>query len=287
MTPPILIIDCHAIGHAAKHTYGALSHDGSPTGVIYGFLIKILTLARDFKTNKFVFAWDSGKSFRRGIYPEYKNKDIEYSAEEVEELRHAKHQFADLRIDVLPRLGFKNIFIQTGLEADDIIASVVMNNEGNKIVVSDDRDLYQLLDYCNIFKIKKKVIYTKESLNKSWGCTPDEWREMKLYAGCTGDNVPNIPRVKEKTAIKYIKGTASAKITCEISRVVSSESEFIERNRKLTSLPFEGTEIIKLNDFPPLKFNEIYRVCSDLGFNSLLFKKNYQHIWQFLCEEEV
>jgi len=279
---PIIIIDSHAVGHAAKHSYGGLSYGGEPVGVIYGFLTKMLSLAQKFDTRKFVFTFDSGKSYRRDIYSGYKIKDIEYSEEEIENNRIARYQLGLLRTQVLPELGFSNIYIQTGLEADDIIASCVIHNKGTKIILSDDRDLYQLLGYCDMFKLKKKKLYTKQNLKDRWGCTPEEWKEMKIYAGCKGDKVPNIPGVAEKTALKYLQGRASVKVETKINLFLRENPDFIDRNKSLTWLPFEDTQKIKFKEFNKLQYMDIYRVCNRYGFNSLI-NKNYNRTWERFC----
>lgn len=284
MSEPTLIFDCHAIGHAAKHGYHGLMYRGEPTGVIYGFLIKVLSLVDKFKTRRLVFAWDSGKRYRREVYPDYKKKDKEWTSEEAEENRIAKVQFGELRTHVLPSLGFKNIFIQTGLEADDIIASFVINNPGDNIVISDDQDLYQLLDHCNLFKIKSKKMYTREDLRKEWGVNPDGWIHVKRLSGCTGDNVPNIPGVKEKTAIKYLKGTLSPSRTLKINNFLADNPGFEDQNRKLTQLPFVGTKDYHFSEYPDnLNLMTVSQVCEWFGFSSLL-KKGYWQTWEFLCE---
>ena len=51
------------------------------------------------------------------------------------------------RINIIPKMGFKNSFIRTGQEADDIIAQLTIDYPGMTIV-SNDKDLYQLLDNC-------------------------------------------------------------------------------------------------------------------------------------------
>ena len=65
--------------------------------------------------------------------------------EEKEDLNQGYRQLNEFRMTVLPALGVKNIYIQTGYESDDLIASIVKNNSGNFIIVTNDNDLYQLL----------------------------------------------------------------------------------------------------------------------------------------------
>jgi DNA polymerase-1 len=284
MESPTVIIDCHGVGYASRTAYGSLSYGGMPTSVIYGFLNRILGFVRNFQTRDLVFAWDSGRSFRKDLYPMYKKKDIEFSPEEYQEYIETKKLFATLRIKILPFLGFNNVYIQTGMEADDIMASVVYNNRGEMIIATDDKDLYQLLDHCTMYKLRQKKLYTVANLDKEWGVTPKEWIEVKRLAGCNGDNVPNIPRVREKTAIKYMRGKLKGDKAVLISQFIA-EKKFLDRNSKLTKLPFEGTDKIKLVQQQPLEMIKIMNVCSKYGLDSLM-KGNNLEAWNFLCKGE-
>ena len=273
---PILIFDCHAIGHSCKHSYGLLSYDGRPTGIIYGFLTQILTLSKKHDTTDFVFAWDSGKSLRKLFFPDYKKRRSEMTPEEVEDHKIAIKQFQLLRSDILPYLKFKNNFLQTGYEADDIIASIVKNYDKNFIVASDDKDLYQLLDRCKMWKLKKKQIYTKMDLREEWGCNPSEWAEMKKYAGCKGDSVPNIPGIAELSALKYLNGSLTGK---KLQDIRETDKSILERNGKLTCLPYEGINNFELSLRTNFDISDFLDIFDRYGLYSFL-KGNRLKDWK-------
>lgn len=278
----IIVLDCHAVCHAQKHIHGILSYDDRPTGIIYGFLNQILSLSKKFETSKFLFAWDSGRSFRKDVYLKYKERDVEYTEEEILEHSIAKKQFTCLRQKVLPQMGFKNIFIQTGLEGDDIIASLVIRNKGDFIVCTDDKDLYQLLDHCNLWLLRKKKLYTKEHLLVEWLATPDNWRKQKEYSGCRGDKVPHVPGVADKTAIKYVKG--EMKITSKVWREIEvTDPKFIKRSALLTALPFPGTKIFKLDFNENFEITNFIRVFDQYGFSSFMKKQKIVE-WKEFCK---
>ena len=94
-----LILDCNYLAHRAKHVFGDLSHEGSMTGVIYGFLKDLLILSERFNTQRFIFCWDSKSSKREKIYPLYKanRKAIEYTKEEQEFYKAFQNQMYLLR----------------------------------------------------------------------------------------------------------------------------------------------------------------------------------------------
>lgn len=239
---PRLVLDCNNLCYMAMFTTGDLSWEEKETGVIFGFLRKVFAIAREFKTNMLVFCWDSRKSYRKEFYPEYKaNRHLGLTSEEELERKIAFRQFAELRMTVLPALGFRNNFIQTGYEADDLVACAV-DSCPECIVVSTDADLLQLLDRSTIFNPRTKKKITESDFTKSWfGLSPTQWTEVKAMAGDGTDNIPGIRGVGELTAAKYLAGLLSeGKIK---QKIESGESaEIIERNLKLVDLPYVTSE---------------------------------------------
>ncbi len=249
----ILVIDANCLAHLAKHSKKGLTYGEMETGVIFGFLEQIKILANKFKTNKFIFCWDSKKSKRKELYPEYKShrhKD-KTELERIED-NLAFKQFYDLRTSILPKLGFKNIYIQTGYEADDLIASIVKKNKEDYIVVSTDDDLLQLLDYCNIYNPKTKKLENIATFTEEYGITPDMWSGIKSIAGCTSDNVKGVEGVGIIKAIAYVtKKLNKGKI---YDRIINEGPIISKRNSNLVHLPMVGTIIIT-----PIE-NEIFNI---------------------------
>ena len=146
-----IIIDCHNICYRAFHTTGYLD-----LGIVYGFLKALLDFAKTLESSQFIFCWDSRKSFRKELEPTYKLRPPK-TEEEQEELEEALEQFTQLRKEVLPNLGFRNIFLQPGYEADDLIAHIVQRFPGDYTIVSGDEDLYQLLNQSKLYKRQPKL----------------------------------------------------------------------------------------------------------------------------------
>ena len=276
--PKALIIDSNYICHTAKHTMRGLSFDELQTGVIFGFFREIHRCAKKFGTRNFVFAWDSRKNFRKEIFPEYKKKREDHRMTEEEQIISdvAFPQFTKLRQNILPQFGFENIFIQTGYESDDLIASIVRNSSKSLdlTVVSSDADLYQLLDQCSMFNLRKKAMYGLGDFTKEYGISPKEWSMVKALAGCSTDGVPGIGGVGEITAIKHITDQLK-KTPKNKDKFTSTDSqEIINRNLKLVRLPFKGTKEISLSE-DNFKQETFYRddfmdICQTYGFRSFL-----------------
>lgn len=271
----ILIIDSNNLAYSSFYTFGSLSYLEKKTGVIFGFIQKIFSLAKKFETNEFIFCWDSRKSYRGLIYSEYKaNRRKDLSEQEKIDLNLAFNQFMELRIKTLPAMGFNNNLMQVGYEADDLIAKIVYGNRSvDNIIVSTDQDMYQLLDKASIYNHKTKKIIKRGNFVNKYLIPPDLWAEVKAVAGCSSDNVVGIVGVGELTVIKYLTDKLpDGKIK---SRIESDEGKkIIERNRKLVYLPFQGRKKLEVDfETDNLSKRRFVNVFVNNGFESLLKKE--------------
>ena len=128
---------------------------------------------------------------------------------EKEEWEIAFDQFKQLRKRILPRIGFNNNHLQTGYEADDLIAKYVKDNAEELVIASADNDLLQLLYFADFLNLSKNKLITSKSFFSEYGILPAQWGMVKQIAGCSSDNVKGIQGVGEITAIKYLKGELS------------------------------------------------------------------------------
>jgi DNA polymerase-1 len=270
----------------ASYVLEHLETDERKTGVIYGFLKQVLALGKRFETDNLYFCWDSKKSHRKRLFPEYKEsrKKKELTIDEIENIKITREQLNQLRKEILPELGFNNSFIYTGYEADDIITTLSFKLSGHNIIVSTDNDLFQLLrDNVEIYNTKTRRAFTKKDFEERYEISPEDWAEVKALAGCSSDGVPGIPGVGEKKAIQYIKGTLSKGKIWE--RIESEEGQQIyDRNVKLVKLPFGKFDI----DSSRFCGNEITQnvlvdVFDRLRFASFLNKKTLQDWTMTFC----
>ena len=250
-----LIIDCHNVGYSSFYTFGELSYQEKKTGVIFGFLRQIFNLAKKFETNKFIFCWDSRKSYRKLIYPEYKESryNKELTKEELRDLKLAREQFTTLRKDILPRMGFNNNFMQVGYEADDLMAKLALdiNNVHWTTLVTSDKDLYQMLYECSIYNLSTKKEIDWKWFTDKYGIVCYEWSDVKAIGGCDSDGVKGIKGAADPTksesskALSYFKQELTSGVIFD--KIQSKEGKrIIKRNKRLIKLPFEGKIPIKL-----------------------------------------
>ncbi|MFW6352168.1 MAG: 5'-3' exonuclease [Bacteroidota bacterium] len=251
-----------------------LSYNGKNTGVIFSFMRRVMTIALELNCPQVVFAWDSKHSHRKRRLSCYKEK-VDRGKSKQEEItdRICFPQFHEIRDKILPRLGFQNSFRFTGFEADDIIATITTKNgyalKPVSYIVSADQDLYQLIrEGILMYHPSKKELMGLDDFCKKYNLIPEEWTSVKALAGCSSDNVPGIPGVGEKTAIKYLKGELTKGKVFE--RIVGEEGQHIyRRNYPLVALPFESIPEIKLvkDELDLTIWSEVFL---ELGFVSLL-----------------
>jgi len=272
-----LILDSSYICYRNKYKIKDLPFNEIRVGIIYGYLEDILKLAEKHKTPNLIHTWDSQKSIRKELYPEYKNNRNNNLTEKDLIIHHmCKEQFPVIRKKILPKLGFRSNFICSNYESDDIIAKLCekYHEKYDLTVISRDKDLYQLLDYCNMWNFETKEFYTKESFKSQWGIDSNSWGTVKTYSGCSSDNVDGVPNVREKTAIKYLNGTLN-KNTKAYKNIENNNGQRIAfRNKDLVLLPcplMNGRDFeIKKDQF---SLDGLIEICNEYGFVDIVNTK--------------
>lgn len=277
MNEPYLILDCNYLCHRAKHVFGDLSHDGSATGVIYGFLKDMLSLRERFQSERFVFCWDSAESKRKALWPSYKEhrkKQTELSCEEEKFEVAFRKQMTRLQGEYLFIIGYRNIFCQSGYESDDIIAEICrsLSKEDQAVIVTADQDLYQCIaPNVQWFNPRTKEQLTFKKFQKKFEIRPRQWAVVKAIAGCTSDNVPGIVGIGETRALLYVSGKMK-KESKTYQSIKKGWKNIVLRNRPLVELPFSGLKKIHLksDEVTQEGFNA---VCNFLGFGSIRYRR--------------
>lgn len=210
MPPVIYLIDGHAL---AYRTYFALTsggtsrfqtHSGEPTAGIFGFVSVIFKILETEKPDYLAVAFDTGKTFRNDLYPDYKatrEKMPDDLKSQIERLRQLIDAFP------FPRLEME------GFEADDVLGSVakhaVEKGLGVKIITGD-RDLLQLVTDSIIVnlagsKLAEAKDYAPKDVKEYLGVHPGQVVDYKALVGDQSDNIPGVSGVGEKTAVSLLE----------------------------------------------------------------------------------
>lgn len=208
MAEKIMLIDGNSIVNRAFYGVPLLTNsEGQYTNAVYGFLNILFKLLDEDQPQYLGVAFDlSAPTFRHKTFDGYKGTRKGMP----EELR----QQMPLLKEVLRTMGIA-IYEQEGFEADDILGSLSLRAKESgliPIVISGDRDLLQLADDIVKIRIPKtkgarteiEDYYAKDVMEK-YGVTPMEFIDVKALMGDTSDNVPGVPGIGEKTAIKIIQ----------------------------------------------------------------------------------
>lgn len=276
-----IVIDANGLAWNIFYGVKGLSHNNKDTNVIYGFLNELLYLGHRFKSNDFVFCWDSKNNYRLRLYPEYKQKRKE-DPKKQEAKAKAFPQFDALRKIILPEMGFKNNYLQGGVESDDLIAKICTDYIQPILLVSGDEDMYQCLyPHVTIYQPSKNRVYTTDDFTEEFNIPFWKWIWVKGYAGCKSDEVKGIEGIGEVKAIQYINQQLKGKSKAYQSIVSKEGKRIYKRNLKLVSLPHPKTKSIELqnNRFSKKGF---IKVCDEYGLESFKTKDWKQWVALFL-----
>lgn len=294
-----LVIDCSSLCYTSAHTLRGLEADEVEVGVIFGFLRQILSIAQKFKSNDFVFCWDSKSSKRTEVFPEYKVKRGKKKKDDPElaAIFAATYtQIHKLKYSILPNMGVLHSFEQEGYEADDLIADVVFGYP-NCIIVTGDEDMFQLLEYADVWMPSKKKLVTSKTFLKEYGISSSKWADVKSLGGCRTDEVPGIPipddtggwskrGVGQGTAIKFLKGELPKHWKAYKAIDSPHGLDICMRNDKLVRLPFKGTNHIILEDYNKWDALGFWSICNELRFESFM-RGNYKTKWEMFFRGDL
>jgi len=215
MPPTLYLIDGHAL---AYRTYFALTmgssdrlqtSSGEPTAGVMGFANVMLRLLEQEQPEYMAVAFDTGKTFRDELFPEYKGTrakmpdDLRPQIERIREMVDAFH---------FPRLELE------GFEADDILGTIALQAAAKGLgvkIITGDRDLLQLVRDRVIVNLagsrqsEAKDYATAAEVTEYMGVPPQQIIEFKGMAGDTSDNIPGVPGIGKIGAVKLLQQYAT------------------------------------------------------------------------------
>ena len=276
MRSDILIIDSLNLFMRHYVAHPAISDNGHQVGGIVGYLYSIVNLIETKKPKKVIIVWESGGSPRkRQIYKEYKNKrrpqKLNRFYDDLPDSVKNKNNQIIFLIDVLNKMPVNQIFVKD-CEADDIIGYLCRYKfkDKRKIILSSDKDYYQLLDEnTEIYSPTWKKIVTEDEIVKKFKVHPRNFCIAKCIAGDKSDNISGIKGAGFKTISKRFSNMCKNKdisvadiiSECKIAintgskiklyKDIVSDEHIIKRNWRLMYLDIKNlsaSHIKKIND---------------------------------------
>lgn len=227
-----VVIDGNSVANRAFYALPPLTNSqGLHTNAIYGFTTMLLRLIEEEKPTHLAVIFDAGKiNFRHTQYANYKGGRAKTPPELSE-------QFPVLK-QLLTALGVAQFELE-GYEADDIIGTLSRLADERKFaltIVSGDKDMLQLAsDQVTVALTKKgiseMVKYTPATVMEQYGIQPLQIIDLKGLMGDASDNIPGVPGVGEKTALKLLVEYGSVESVLEnVGQLKGKLKENIESN---------------------------------------------------------
>ncbi len=174
--------------------------DGQPTGAVFGIMNMIKSLMQEYPSSNIVAIFDAkGKTFRHDLYADYKANRPSMPDELRSQIDYVHKGVKALGIPLIAT---------PGVEADDVIGAYAKaaSAAGQTVLVaSGDKDLAQIVSpTINLIDTMKKVIMDETGVVEKFGVRPDQIIDYLALMGDTSDNVPGVPKVGPKTAVKWL-----------------------------------------------------------------------------------
>jgi DNA polymerase I len=202
MTKPVLyLVDGSSYIYRAYYALRNLSsHKGFPTNAVFGFTKMLLKVMKERRPDHLAVVFDAGRAtFRHDLYPDYKANRVAMPDDLRVQIDPIKEMVRAFSIPVLELPGY---------EADDIIATIAKDCEETgmqAVVVTGDKDLMQIVtpDVTLLDTMKEKTTAIPDVVER-FGVPPEGVIDVLGLAGDTSDNIPGVPGVGEKTAMKLL-----------------------------------------------------------------------------------
>ncbi|WP_198517637.1 DNA polymerase I [Microbacterium lacus] len=282
--PTLMIVDGHSLAFRAFYALPVdnfTTKDHQHTNAIYGFLSMFVNLIKDHKPTHIAVAFDlSRTSFRTREYAEYKANRSETPPE-------FSGQIPLLR-DALDAMGIP-IVTKEDYEADDVLATLSTQGAAqgfDVLVVSGDRDSIQLVTddvtllYPSVQGVSQLKRYDTAAVIERYGVRPEQYPDIAALVGETSDNLPGVPKVGEKTAVKWLNQFGSLdellsnadKVGGVVGNNLREHIDAVRRNRTLNrlvtdlELPLGPTDLA----MQPIDAQAVRDIFARLEFRTLL-----------------
>ena len=275
MTNKMILIDGSSIAYRAFYGLPLLNNKkGIHTNAILGFAMMLLKLIETEKPTHIAVCFDASKvTFRHEKFADYKGGRQKTPPELSE-------QFPFIR-ELITAMGVHHVELER-YEADDLIGTYakIAEREGIAVkIVSGDRDLLQLISDTTTVALTKKGVtemeeYTPAVLMEKLGIKPEQMIEMKGLMGDSSDNIPGVPGVGEKTALKLLHTHQTIQGIYEQFDEVKG-AKLRERLTENKDLAFLSRELATINcEAPlPLTMEETVFTGIDLEQTTTIFKE--------------
>ena len=277
--------------------------DGKYTNAVYGFLAILFKLLDDIQPQYMAVAFDlKAPTARHKMYEGYKANRHGMPDELAEQMPIIKEVLRAMNIDIIEMEGY---------EADDILGTLSCYGEAqnlNVTILSGDRDTFQLATDRVTIRIPhtkggktETDEYNREKIIEKYGLEPKQLIEVKGLQGDASDNIPGVPGVGEKTALKLVQKYGSIenlykKIEEGQDDLKGKQREKIIENKELAELSRTlgtiNTKVPIKDDLTDLKVEEwdkekVLELFKNLNFNRYIDRFNLRENTENENKQEI
>jgi DNA polymerase I len=281
--PILVVIDGHSLLYRGFYATRMLTtSDGRPTNAVFSFTNMLLSLLDTVKPAAIVVAFDApAPTFRHEAFVEYKA----HRQEAPDEFRPQ----VEMTRQLLQAMGIPTL-AEPGFEADDLVGTIAHHapEQGYEVLIfTGDRDQLQLInEHVRVCAPQRGVsdlqIFDAQAVQERYGIRPEQIPDLKALQGDPSDNIPGVPGVGEKTAVKLLQQFGTVEnLLANLDEVADPKlrerlahaREQIVQSKMLATILHEVP--IELGTIPPFQLTAervqaLQRVLEDLEFRSIL-----------------
>ncbi len=271
----LFLVDGHSLCYRAFYAIQNLTNSkGEPTNAIYGFVTMLRKILDEQKPDHVAMCFDRKEpTFRHLQYKDYKAHRKPMPEELVSQIEPIKEFCRISNIAILEKAGY---------EADDVIGTLAKQGKGEGyqvFIITGDKDAFQLVD--EQVKIlqphKENLVYDSEKVRERFsGLGPDKVVDILALMGDASDNIPGVPGIGEKTAIKLMQEFGSVQGLIERLDEVSSEKQRQKIKENIEDLKLSQT-LATIDTAVPLEIDwDAIRVTEPDQAALMEFYKRYE-----------
>jgi DNA polymerase-1 len=279
----LLLIDGHS--QAYRAFFGMKTplstQTGELTGAVYGFARKLLSVIKEYQPDQVATAFDLGDTWRHAEFTAYKATRDQMPDEMRSQLERIQQLLGALNIPIVTYPNY---------EADDVLGTLARQaaaQETDVLILTGDRDMFQLVTervkilYTSGGPNPTTSVYGPAEIQERYGLAPAQFIDFKALTGDTSDNIPGVPGVGEKTAIKLLQeyGTLEqifAHVTAikgpKLQQSLQEYADTVLRNKRLVTITTDldlryDAEACRLRNYD---YQQVVALFQALEFRTLL-----------------
>jgi DNA polymerase-1 len=251
---PIILVDGSSYLYRAFHALPALMNSkGFPTGAVYGVVNMLKKLVADYQSDHLAVIFDAkGKTFRDDLYADYKATRKETPPDLVVQIEPIHN--------IIRAMGLPIIMVE-GVEADDVIGTLAAHatkEQVDVVISTGDKDLAQLVNqHITLVNTMTNSKLDPAAVNEKFGVPPERIIDYLTLVGDSSDNIPGVPQVGPKTAVKWLNQYGSLDQLVENAHLISGK---VGENFRafIPQLPLSKSLVtIKLDVELPIQLSEL------------------------------